>query len=107
MSPAKSYALRVPRHRLASPSASTKDDFAFADPDHLPLQEQSQEWKDRLEESGMHLNTKKMEYLKCGPQTLGSIQIDGQELKKTTQFPGLGGQRDPPGCALMSQRSMA
>ncbi|KAK3560882.1 hypothetical protein QTP86_022912 [Hemibagrus guttatus] len=50
----------------------------------------TQQWKTRLGVNGMQLNTKKTEYMECGPQIGGSITVDGEDLKKVTEFKYLG-----------------
>jgi hypothetical protein len=66
------------------------DDVLLAAEERQRLQEQAQEWNDRLAEYGLHLNVKKTEYMECGPQTDGTIQIDNQDLNKVEQFKYLG-----------------
>ncbi len=38
----------------------------------------------------MRLNTKKTDYIECGPQTDGTINVSGEDLKKVTRFKYLG-----------------
>lgn len=66
------------------------DDVFLASTCRLPLEQQTQQWKNRLAEFGMRLNTKKTEYLELDPQTDGTITIDGEPLKKTSTFKYLG-----------------
>ncbi|XP_048353798.1 uncharacterized protein LOC125433337 [Sphaerodactylus townsendi] len=46
--------------------------------------------ENRLSENGLQLNIPRTEYLQCGSQTRTTIQINGQTLKKATQFKYLG-----------------
>ncbi|KAL7832962.1 hypothetical protein SRHO_G00299800 [Serrasalmus rhombeus] len=67
------------------------DDIGLSETgDCLALQTQTQAWKDRLDENGMRLNIKKTEHLECGPQTDGTISVDGQPLNKVNHFKYLG-----------------
>ncbi len=72
-------------------------DVALVDPMHTDLEEHIQQWYGRLNENGLKINIAKTEYLKCGPQTNGTIRIDSQELKKTAQFKYLGSLVTPEG----------
>ncbi|KIH42950.1 hypothetical protein ANCDUO_27058, partial [Ancylostoma duodenale] len=49
-----------------------------------------QAWKDRLEQYGMRLNTKKTEYVECGEQTPCTILVDDSEPPKVSTFKYLG-----------------
>lgn len=40
--------------------------------------------------NGLWLNLTKTEYMECGPQSVGSISVDGQDLKKMDCFKYLG-----------------
>jgi Reverse transcriptase (RNA-dependent DNA polymerase)/Endonuclease/Exonuclease/phosphatase family len=66
------------------------DDVFNADATRAEVQRQVQLWKTRLDEYGMRLNIKKTEYMECGPQTEGTINIDGEDLKKASEFRYLG-----------------
>src|SRR5208337_2207372 len=66
------------------------DDIMIASETRLSLEQQVQEWKTRLEQFGMKLNTKKTEYLECGDQIDGTIMADGTNLNKVTRFKYLG-----------------
>ncbi len=50
------------------------------------LEEEAQQWHNRLDEYGLHLNTEKTEYMEWGLQTNETIYIDGVDLKKVQQF---------------------
>lgn len=41
-------------------------------------------------EYGLRLNTKKTEYSEAGPQTDGTISVDGEDLPKVSHFKYLG-----------------
>ncbi|KAK3531985.1 hypothetical protein QTP86_002271 [Hemibagrus guttatus] len=66
------------------------DDVFLSDEDRGDVQGQTQQWKTRLGDNGMRLNTKKTEYMECGLQIDGSITMDGEDLKKVTEFKYLG-----------------
>lgn len=66
------------------------DDVTFADSKQEDLEAQVQKWYDRLGENGLTINIAKTEYLERGPQTDGTICINGQELKTTAHFKYLG-----------------
>ncbi|ROL52856.1 hypothetical protein DPX16_8419 [Anabarilius grahami] len=66
------------------------DDVFLASETRAVTQRDTQLWKDRLDEYGLRLNIKKIEYLEGGPQTDGTISIDNEELKKTEVFRYLG-----------------
>ncbi|XP_077061885.1 uncharacterized protein LOC143714541 [Siphateles boraxobius] len=66
------------------------DDVFLADRERQDLQGQGQQWKDRRDANGLRLNLAKTEYLECGPQTDGTIGIDGKDLKKVQHFKYLG-----------------
>jgi hypothetical protein len=66
------------------------DDVMIASETRNGLEQQVQEWKTRLEQFGLKLNTIKTEYLECGDQTDGTIAADGVQLNKVTQFKYLG-----------------
>ncbi|RWR99635.1 hypothetical protein B4U79_01873, partial [Dinothrombium tinctorium] len=53
------------------------DDVLLASETRYELQQQAQKWKERLDTNGMRLNLKKTEYMECGPQTTGTIQLAG------------------------------
>lgn len=48
------------------------------------------QWKSRLAEHGMRLNTRKTVYIEACLQTDGTISIDGEDLKKTNKLKYLG-----------------
>jgi hypothetical protein len=66
------------------------DDVFLACETRGELQFQTEQWKTQLENFGMRLNIEKTEYLECGPQTNGTIVIDGKDLKKVDNFKYLG-----------------
>lgn len=66
------------------------DDVALASEQRWKLQQQTQQWNDRLGEFGLRLNIKKTEYMECGTQTNGTVRIDGEDLKKVEKFKYLG-----------------
>ncbi len=55
------------------------DNIFLASKDRQQLQDQTQQWKNRLVKYRMRLNIKKTEYMQCGPQTNGAISIDGNQ----------------------------
>ncbi|XP_073698816.1 uncharacterized protein [Garra rufa] len=65
-------------------------DVRLADEDRATLQLQTQQWKFRLDTNGMRLNMKKTEYMGCGVQTDGTINVGGEDLEKSTEFRYLG-----------------
>ncbi len=46
------------------------DDVLLANEEHQTLNDQVQQWKDRLNEKGLRLNLTKTEYMECGLQTV-------------------------------------
>uniref|UniRef100_A0A915HWK0 Reverse transcriptase domain-containing protein n=1 Tax=Romanomermis culicivorax TaxID=13658 RepID=A0A915HWK0_ROMCU len=62
------------------------DDVFLADEEWQELQHQTQKWSNQLDENELRLNIKKTEYMECGLQTDGTINVSGEELKKMTQF---------------------
>ena len=81
------------------------DDVLLMDEERQELQHQTQQWKNRLDENGMRLNTTKTEYMECGPKTDGSINISGEDLKKATQFKYLGSIISSDGDTLPDARA--
>lgn len=81
------------------------DDVLLADLQRNALQDQVQTWKTRLDETGMRLNITKTEYLECGLQTDGTINISGEDLKKVTQFKYLGSVMSSDGEPLPTTRA--
>uniref|UniRef100_A0A671L7T5 ribonuclease H n=1 Tax=Sinocyclocheilus anshuiensis TaxID=1608454 RepID=A0A671L7T5_9TELE len=55
------------------------DDVTLVDIMRIDLEEQAQQWYSWLSDSGLKINIAKTEYLECGPQTNGTIRIDGQD----------------------------
>ncbi|KAK3509567.1 hypothetical protein QTP70_006105 [Hemibagrus guttatus] len=66
------------------------DDVFLSDEDQGDVQGQTQQWKTRLGNNGMRLNTKQTKYMESGPQIDGSITVDEEDLKKVTEFKYLG-----------------
>lgn len=62
------------------------DDVFLTDESRMELQRKTQQWKTRLSEYGLRLNTKKTKYLEADPQTDGTISIDGEDLAKVSHF---------------------
>lgn len=62
------------------------DNVLLTNEEHQTLNDQMQQWKDRLNENGLQLNLTKAEYMECGPQTIGTTIVDGQDLKKVDCF---------------------
>ncbi|KAK3541772.1 hypothetical protein QTP86_003511 [Hemibagrus guttatus] len=62
------------------------DDIFQADEARHELERQVQDWTDRLDVHGLHLNINKTKYMECGAQTDGMIRASGQPLKKVTEF---------------------
>lgn len=58
----------------------------LADESRMELQCKTQQWKTRLSEYGLRLNTKKTEHLEAGPQNDGTISINGEYLAKVSHF---------------------
>jgi len=86
--------------RLATPvpwSLFYADDVALCDTSRSNLQSRTQDWKDTLQRFGLKLNISKTEYLEFGPQTPGSIKVDGTDLTKTCAFKYLGSCLDCAG----------
>lgn len=65
------------------------DDVMLATNTRKELQEQVQAWCDRLSQFGLRLNITKTEYMETNP-TVGTITVNGENLKKTTHFRYLG-----------------
>ena len=57
------------------------DDVFPADEGRQQLPDRTQQWKTRIDEYEMRLDVEETEYLECGPQSDGSIGIDGKNLK--------------------------
>src|SRR5699024_11067456 len=65
---------------LITPSPWTllyADDVVLNDLDRTGLERRAQAWKDRLQDFGLRLNVAKTEYLESGPQSPGTIRVDG------------------------------
>ncbi|XDV49320.1 hypothetical protein PO909_018594 [Leuciscus waleckii] len=56
------------------------DNILLTNEEHQTLNDQMQQWKDRLNENGLQLSLTKAEYMECGPQTIGTTIVDGQDL---------------------------
>src|SRR5262249_803174 len=69
------------------------------------MQHQTQTWKTRLANYGMRLNTCKTQYMQCGPQTDGTIRVDGVDLKKVSDFKYLGSIISNDGITLPDARA--
>uniref|UniRef100_W5NK01 ribonuclease H n=1 Tax=Lepisosteus oculatus TaxID=7918 RepID=W5NK01_LEPOC len=78
------------------------DDVFLANEERQELQHQMQRW----DEHGMRLNTKKTEYMECGPQTVGTTNISGEDLKKVTQFKYFGSIISSDGDTLPDARAL-
>ncbi|XP_016378366.1 uncharacterized protein LOC107716427 [Sinocyclocheilus rhinocerous] len=81
------------------------DNVFLASKDRQQLQDQMQQWKTRLDKYGLWLNIKKTEYMECGPQTNGTISIDGKDLKAATNFKYLGSVISSDGDTLPDART--
>ena len=81
------------------------DDVLLAHEDRQRLQDQTQLWKTRLDNYGLRLNTKKTEYFESGLQNDGTINIDGEDLKKVMQFKYLGSVISSDGETLPDARA--
>ena len=81
------------------------DDVLLANEEREQLQVQTQQWKTRLADYGMRLNTKKTEYSECGLQSTETISVDGEDLKKVTQFKYLGSFISSDGDTLPDARA--
>lgn len=46
--------------------------------------------KAQLDDFGLRVNPKKTQYMECDPQTNDTIELDGEELRKTDRFKYLG-----------------
>ena len=68
------------------------DDVELASRSRQELEDSTVRWDARLSKYGLRLNIGKTEYLECGEQTDGTINIGGQPLKKVTKFKYLGSQ---------------
>ncbi|XP_026042711.1 uncharacterized protein LOC113033277 [Astatotilapia calliptera] len=62
-------------------------------------------WKTRLADFGLRLNTNKTKYLEAGPQTDGTISIDGEDLAKVPHFKYLGSMISNDGDILLDVRA--
>ena len=81
------------------------DDVLLAAEERQELEHQTREWKTQLDKNGMRLNIKKTEYMECGAQGDETINIGGEDLKKTTQFNYLGSIITTEGNTLPDARS--
>jgi hypothetical protein len=81
------------------------DDVALSNETRGEVEERTQQWKDRLDENGLRLNITKTEYLECGQQSDWTIQVDGQDLKKTERFKYLGSLISSDGDTLPDARA--
>lgn len=66
------------------------DDALLSEEERQDLTLLTQQLKTRLDEYGLQLNIKKMDYMECDPQTDDTIQVDGQDRNKVIQFKYLG-----------------
>ncbi|KAK3559110.1 hypothetical protein QTP86_004105 [Hemibagrus guttatus] len=74
------------RPSVAPHMVNLADDIFLANEQRTVLEEAAWQWHDGLEGNGLHLTTKKMEYMDCSPQNNGNIRVSGAELKKVQQF---------------------
>ncbi len=80
------------------------DDVLLANEERQTLNDQVQQWKDHLNEKGLWLNLTKTEYMECDLQTVGTIIVDGQDLKKVKCFKYLGSTLSADGDSLPDAR---
>uniref|UniRef100_A0A914WD71 Reverse transcriptase domain-containing protein n=1 Tax=Plectus sambesii TaxID=2011161 RepID=A0A914WD71_9BILA len=66
------------------------DDVLIASETRQELERLVDKWNSRLDRHGLRLNTDKTEYMETGQQTHGTISVNGQQLKKVTEFKYLG-----------------
>ena len=66
------------------------DDVMVANETCGGLQQDVQQWKNKLAEVGLKLNVGKTEHLEIGTQTETTIKVDGVEVPKTNTFKYLG-----------------
>ncbi|EYB87852.1 hypothetical protein Y032_0256g368 [Ancylostoma ceylanicum] len=66
------------------------DDVMLASEQKEDLQRQTQAWSERLARFGLRLNVKKTEYMTTNLDELSTIQVDGNDLRRTDYFKYLG-----------------
>lgn len=81
------------------------DNVLLTNEEHQTLNDQVQQWKDRLNENGLQLNLKKAEYMECGPQTISTTIVDDQELKKVDCIKYLGSTLSADGDRLLDSHA--
>ena len=81
------------------------DDVMLAATTRAELERLVQTWSTRLAQYGLRLNLKKTEYMECGPQSDGTITIDGSDLPKSTKFKYLGATLSADGDSAVDARA--
>ena len=81
------------------------DDIVLARSTRDELKTALRALKERLEQYGLRMNTSKTEYLECGPQTPGEIDLDGTTLPRATEFKYLGDRISADGDSLCAAKS--
>ncbi|EYC22386.1 hypothetical protein Y032_0017g3320 [Ancylostoma ceylanicum] len=66
------------------------DDVMLASEQKEDLQRQTQAWSERLARFGLRLSVKKTEYMTTNLDELFTIQVDGNDLRRTDYFKYLG-----------------
>lgn len=74
--------------QLSHPCSLSYINDVFLENESEDFKEQTQQWNEKLSKFGFQLNVKKMEYIECGPQTDGTINIGGEDLKEVELFLG-------------------
>ncbi|EYC40244.1 hypothetical protein Y032_0623g775 [Ancylostoma ceylanicum] len=62
------------------------DDVMLASEQKEDLQRQTHAWSERLARFGLRLNVKKTEYMTTNLDKLSTIQVDGNDLRRTDYF---------------------